>query len=117
MEGNGHVQQAVIFNNKTGEEMTIPVDDVLLNLGFKADIGPIKDWGLDFDKRYVVVNSRQETNLPGVYAAGDVCKQPDVESLNLIATGFGQAAVAVNHAYSHITGKSVFPGHSSEMRL
>ncbi len=117
LEGDDRVRQAVIFDNRTGEETTIPVDSVLLNLGFKANLGALKDWGLAFEGRYIQVNSRQETNLPGVYAAGDVCKQSDVEALNLISTGFGQAAMAVNHAYSLITGKSVFPGHSSEMRL
>lgn len=117
LEGDGHVERAVVFDNRTGEETILPVDAVLLNLGFKANLGTIKEWGLDFTGRYIRVNGRQETNLPGVYAAGDVSKQDDVESLNLISTGFGQAAVAVNHAFSHITGKSVFPGHSSEMRL
>jgi thioredoxin reductase len=117
LEGGGVVDQAVIFDNRTDEETTIQVDAVLLNLGFKANLGAIKDWGLEFDGRYIRVNPRQETNLPGVYAAGDVCKQTDVEALNLISTGFGQAAMAVNHAFSYITGKSVFPGHSSEMRL
>lgn len=117
LEGDEHVERAVLFDNRTDEELTIEVDAVLLNLGFKANLGAIKEWGLVFDERYVAVNGRQETNLPGVYAAGDICKQPDVAALNLIATGFGQAAVAVNHAFSHLTGRSVFPGHSSEMRL
>lgn len=117
LEGDGQVERAVIFDNRTGERTTLEVDAVLLNLGFKANLGALKEWGLAFEGRYIQVNARQETNLPGIYAAGDVCKQPDVESLNLISTGFGQAAVAINHAYSHITGKSVFPGHSSEMRL
>lgn len=117
LEGDSQVTGAVIFDNRTGEEKAIPVDAVLLNLGFKADLGPIKDWGLTFDKRYIRVNSRHETNLPGIYAAGDISKQPDIEPLNLISTGFAQAAVAVNHAYNYITGKSIFPGHSSELRL
>ena len=114
LEGNGQVQHAVIFDNRTDTEMTLDVDAVLLSLGFKANLGAIKKWGLAFEGRYVRVNSSQETNLPGVYAAGDVCKQEGVEPLNLIVTGFGQAAVAVNHAYSYLTGKRVFPGHSSE---
>lgn len=117
LEGNEHVERAVLFDNRTDEETILDVDAVLLNLGFKANLGAIKDWGLEFEGRYIQVNGRQETNLPGVYAAGDVSKQPEVATLNLIATGFGEAAVAVNHAFSHITGKSVFPGHSSEMRL
>ncbi|HLV43954.1 MAG TPA: NAD(P)/FAD-dependent oxidoreductase [Aggregatilineales bacterium] len=117
VHGNDHITGATIFDNRTGEEMDIEVDAVLLNLGFKADLGTMKQWGLEFDRRYIVVNARQETNIPGVYAAGDVCKVEGVEPLNLIATGFGQAAIAVNYATSHITGGRVFPGHSSEMRL
>lgn len=117
VHGDGYITGATIFDNRTGEETYVPTDVILLNLGFKADLGPIRDWGLEFDKRYIVVNERQETNIPGVYAAGDVAQQDGVEPLNLIATGFGQAAVAVNHAYSYLTGGRVFPGHSSEMRL
>jgi thioredoxin reductase (NADPH) len=114
--GDSHINGATIYDNRTGEEKQIELDYVLMNLGFKADLGPIKEWGLEIDKRYILVNGRHETNIPGVYAAGDVAKQPDIEPLNLIATGFGQATVAVNYAYAYITGGKVFPGHSSEAR-
>ncbi|HEC22324.1 MAG TPA: NAD(P)/FAD-dependent oxidoreductase [Chloroflexi bacterium] len=117
IHGNDHITGATIFDNRTGEETYLEVDYVLLNLGFKADLGPIKSWGLELDGRYIIVNGRHETNIPGVYAAGDICKQEDAEPLNLIAVGFGQAAIAVNHVYSYLTGGRVFPGHSSEMRL
>lgn len=117
VHGDGHITGATIFDNRTDEEIDIDIDAVLLNLGFKANLGSIKKWGLEFDKRYIMVNERQETNIPGVYAAGDVAQQYGVEPLNLIATGFGQATIAVNYAYSYITGGKVFPGHSSEMRL
>lgn len=117
IEGDGKITGAIVFDNRTGEEMHLEVDAVLLNLGFRADLGPIKYWGLEMDKRYILVNERQETSLPGVYAAGDVAQQRGVDPLNLIAVGFGQVVVAVNHAYSYITGGKVFPGHSSERRL
>ncbi len=113
--GDGHITGAVIYDNRTGEEKQIDLDFILMNLGFKADLGPIKEWGLEIEKRYVLVNGRHETNIPGVYAAGDIARQPDIEPLNLIATGFGQATVAVNYAYAYLTGGKVFPGHSSEM--
>jgi thioredoxin reductase (NADPH) len=59
-----------------------------------------------------------ETNLPGVYAAGDISTQPDSVTLNLIATGFAHAAIAVNCAKNYLDPDSkVFPGHSSEMKL
>jgi len=119
IRGDDHIESVVVFDNRTGAETILNVDYVLLNLGFKADLGPIKEWGLEQQaKRYIKVNCRQETSIPGVYAAGDVAAHPDVEPLNLIAIGYAQAAVAVNYAYTYLHPEAkVFPGHSSEMRL
>jgi thioredoxin reductase (NADPH) len=59
-----------------------------------------------------------ETNLPGVFAAGDVALQEDLDPLNLIVVGYGQVTVAVNYAYTVTKpGGKVFPGHSSEKSL
>jgi thioredoxin reductase (NADPH) len=113
VEGDGKIERVVIYHNKTQEEATLDVDAILVNIGFKADIGPIRDWGLELDGRTIVVNQRMETNLPGVFAAGDIASE--VVKMNLIATGFGQAAMAVNVAKHHVDPKaSIFPGHSSE---
>lgn len=119
ISGENKIEHVVIFDNRTQQETTLDVDAVLLNLGFKADVGPIKDWGLELlGTRYIKVNARMETNLPGVYAAGDIAAQPDVESVNLIATGFAQATLAVNIAVTYLNPQAkVFPGHSSERRL
>jgi thioredoxin reductase len=119
IQGDNRIERAVIFDNRTKEETGLDVDAVLLNLGFKADLGPIKGWGLELQgTRYIKVNPRMETSIPGVYAAGDIAAQPDVEPVNLIATGFAQATVAVNVAATYINPKvKVFPGHSSERRL
>ncbi|MER3401260.1 MAG: ferredoxin--NADP(+) reductase [Thermoflexus sp.] len=116
---DGTVREVVIFNNRTGEETRLPVDAVIMSLGFKADLGPIRGWGLEtVGNRYIKVNARMETNLPGVYAAGDIAAPEGVEPLNLIVIGFAQAATAVNYAATYINPQAkVFPGHSSEMRL
>lgn len=111
--GNSHLEEVTIFDNRTDEEQTQPVDSLLINVGFKADLGPIKEWGLEMRKNGIVVNERMETNLPGVYAAGDVTEHEG--KLDLIATGFGEAAVAVNFAKTYIDpGARAFPGHSTE---
>lgn len=111
--GDGKLEQCVIYHNKTKEEETLDIDAILVNVGFKADIGPIRDWGLTLEKRGIVVNNRMETNLPGVFAAGDIAAEE--VKMNLIATGYGQAAMAVNVAKNYIDPKSsIFPGHSSE---
>jgi thioredoxin reductase (NADPH) len=118
VHGDSHVHGVTIFDNLTGEKERLEVDYVLMNLGFKADLGPIKGWGLQREKRYLVVDKTQQTAYSGVFAAGDVCVQLDVTPLNLITTGFAQAAVAVNYAKQHAEpGARVFPGHSSELRL
>jgi thioredoxin reductase len=113
--GEGKIEQVTIFNNQTKEEVVLDVDAILVNVGFKADIGPIRDWGLELDKknRAIVVNYMMETNLPGVFAAGDIAAEE--VKMNLIATGYGQVAMAVNVAKHYIDPKSsIFPGHSSE---
>jgi thioredoxin reductase (NADPH) len=116
LQGTSRLERAIIFNNQNREEYILDVDDVVLALGFKADLGPIRRWNLEtIGRRYIRVNEHMETNLPGVYAAGDVALQDDLDPLNLIVVGYGQVTVAVNYAYTKIKpGEKVFPGHSSE---
>ena len=116
LRGNEHVQQALIFDNRSQAETLLDVDAVILALGFKADLGPIREWGLEtIGRRYIKVNKHMETNLPGVFAAGDVALGEDEDPLNLIVVGYGQVTVAVNYAYTVVKpGGKVFPGHSSE---
>lgn len=114
VHGEDRVEAVTIVNNQTKEERELPMDAVLLTLGFKADMGPIKNWGLSLEKRSIKVDSKFATSIPGVYAAGDIAAA-DVK-LDLIAVGFGQAAIAVNAIKTHIDPKArLFPGHSSEM--
>ena len=95
-----------------GEEHLIAADTVVAALGFHADLGPLATWGLELDRRAVVVDSRMATSRPRVYAAGDVCTYTG--KVKLIATGFGEAATAVNNlAVDLDPGAHVFPGHSS----
>lgn len=111
--GEEAVERVTIFDNRSGEEKTFEVDALLVNIGFKADLGPVKRWGLEMMKNGIVVNERMETNLPGVYAAGDVAHHGG--KLPLIATGFGEVAIAVNFAKARIDPTArAFPGHSTE---
>jgi len=114
--GKKRVEGAIIFDNRTRREETLSIDSIIFALGFKADLGPIREWGLDtIGRRYIKVNSKMETNLPGVYAAGDVALQEELDPINLIVIGYGQVTVAVNYAYTVVKpGGKVFPGHSSE---
>ena len=119
VQGNGAITGATIFSSTTGEEREIDVDYVLINIGFKAALGPIESWGIKLaDNRHIHVDGFMETNLPGVFAAGDIAAVEGSEPLNLIVTGFGQAAIAANAAKQRVDPKSrLFPGHSSELKL
>ncbi|HEY4216385.1 MAG TPA: NAD(P)/FAD-dependent oxidoreductase [Gemmatimonadaceae bacterium] len=94
----------------------IQADVVLPMLGFVSDLGPLADWGLTLEKDEIVVNSMMETGRAGIYAAGDITTYPG--KLKLIATGFAEAATAVNQAVHWVyPEKKVAPGHSSNMSI
>jgi thioredoxin reductase (NADPH) len=105
---------AVLVNNQSQEERTISVDAILPQLGFISSLGAIKNWPIKQEGQSILVNQQMETNMKGIFAAGDVAGFSG--KLKLIATGFGEAATAVNYAKIQLDPKAkAFPGHSSEM--
>lgn len=117
IEGDGGcVSAATLINNDSKEERRLEVDTVIALLGFKPDLGPISTWGLELEKSSIKVSQLMETNLPGVYGAGDIVHYPG--KLELIATGYGEAAIAVNNAVHFINPKArVAPGHSTNLKI
>ncbi|HEX9939943.1 MAG TPA: NAD(P)/FAD-dependent oxidoreductase [Longimicrobium sp.] len=112
----GCVARATIYNNETSQDEHLEVDAVVALLGFKPDLGPIGNWGLELEKNTIKVSQLMQTSIPGVYAAGDVVHYPG--KLELIATGYGEAAIAVNNAVHHINPKArVNPGHSTNLKI
>ena len=74
--------------------------------------GPMADGGLEWEKRHIRVDATMATNLPAVFAAGDIAVYPG--KVPLISIGFGEAALAVNNAAPIVSPElGVFPGHSS----
>jgi ferredoxin/flavodoxin---NADP+ reductase len=115
ISGNGNLEQAIIYDNRTKHEETLEVNDVLVNIGFVNALGPIKEWGLEIEGSQIKVDSMMQTLRPGVFAAGDICTYPG--KLKLIATGFGEACIAVNYARHYLDpSANIFPGHSSNMK-
>ncbi|HEY3368429.1 MAG TPA: NAD(P)/FAD-dependent oxidoreductase [Symbiobacteriaceae bacterium] len=114
VEGDGDkVTKAVIFDNRSGEETVLDVDFVVLGTGFKASLGKMVEWGLAFEGgKQIKIDTTGQTNIPGVFAAGDITWYPG--KIRLIATGYGEVATAVNNAAAYINpGWAAFPGHSS----
>ena len=117
VKGDGSkVTQAIIFDNRTKEEKVLDIDSVIISIGYKGDLGNIPKWGVNMKGRDILTNGRMETNLPGVYAAGDIVQEENSPKLALIAVGFAQAAIAVSVAKKYVEpSASLFAGHSSEM--
>jgi len=110
------VEQVTIFDNRTDEDFVLDADVVLTFLGFKPDLGPIKNWGLEVEKNRIMVDSLMATSVPGIYAAGDIVGYEG--KLDLIATGFAEAAIAVNNAVHFVDPSArVSPGHSTSLKV
>jgi thioredoxin reductase (NADPH) len=116
IRGNAKVESVVIFDNRTGEETVLEVDAVLTFLGFKPDLGPMKGWGLELAGNRVLVDRLMRTSLPNVFAVGDMVTYDG--KLDLIATGFAEAAIAVNQAVRILDPNArVNPGHSTNLKI
>ncbi|RAS85738.1 NAD(P)/FAD-dependent oxidoreductase [Priestia endophytica] len=112
--GDQSITEVVLEHAKNGRKEVWEVDDVIVNYGFISSLGPIKEWGLKIEKNSIVVNSKQETNIPGIYAAGDICTYEG--KVKLIVAGFGEGPTAVNNAKTYINPKErVQPLHSTSL--
>ena len=94
--------------------IVIPATTVVAALGFIANLGALRKWGLDLtDGRHIVVDPMMRTNVPRVFAAGDVTDYPG--KVRLMSVGFGEVATAVNNAVQQIDPTAPLePGHSSD---
>ena len=101
VSGNGRVEKVTIFNSENEEEVVeLGCDAILLQLGFKTALGPLKDWPLEVEKGSIKVDPVMKTSMEAVWACGDITIFEG--KLKLIATGFAESAIAVAQAVHHI---------------
>jgi len=99
IKGGNVVEKVVLFNNKTMETFELPVDGVFIQVGEVPNSKLAKEAGVEVDNHgYIVVDVRQRTNIPGVYAAGDVTNHP----VKQVGTAVGQGITAALEAYGYI---------------
>lgn len=116
LHGEDTITKVTLSHIKTKETQEIEVDDVIVNFGFVSSLGPISEWGIAIESNSIVVDSRMETSIPGIFAAGDITTYPG--KVKLIAVGFGEAPTAVNNAKVYFDPEArLAPGHSSNMKL
>jgi ferredoxin/flavodoxin---NADP+ reductase len=101
VRGDGNVERVILFHSEDeAHEIEVEVDAILLQLGFKTALGPLKDWGFEVIKGAIAVDSVMKTSLDRVWACGDITTFDG--KLKLIATGFAESAIAVAQAVHEI---------------
>jgi thioredoxin reductase len=101
VSGNGSVERVrLVHSEEAAHEIEVEVDAILLQLGFKTALGPLKDWGFELVKGAIVVDQLMKTSLERVWACGDIATFDG--KLKLIATGFAESAIAVAQAVHEI---------------
>ncbi|MBK5095400.1 MAG: NAD(P)/FAD-dependent oxidoreductase [Deltaproteobacteria bacterium] len=98
--GEEKVTGAVIWNERSGKEERIEVDAIVLSIGMLTNLEPFREWGVNIVGSGIAVATDMSTNMPGVYAAGDIATYPG--KILLISAGAGEAATAVNAAKEYI---------------
>jgi len=101
VQGNNHLEHVEVVNVKTQEKKLIAASDLIPLFGLSPKLGPIEGWGLNLDKNAIDVNTDDYgTNIPGIYAIGDINAYKN--KLKLILCGFHEAAMMSHSAYKYI---------------
>jgi ferredoxin/flavodoxin---NADP+ reductase len=114
IHGDGTIRAVTIENTQSGDLERVECEALITLLGFHSHLGAIVDWGLELEgKRQIKVDPMtMETNLPRVFAAGDVAGY--ATKITLITIGMAEAAIAANHAIAQIRGEKVQPKYSTD---
>ncbi len=100
LSGNDQLDKAIVTHQKDGE-IAIETDHFIPLFGLKPSLGPIADWGLEIEKNAIKVDTLDySTNIPGIYAVGDVNTYEN--KLKLILCGFHEGTLAVQSAFARI---------------
>ncbi|MFU2181148.1 NAD(P)/FAD-dependent oxidoreductase [Streptococcus pluranimalium] len=97
---NGQAKSLKIQKVKEKEEIDLPLDALIVSFGFSTNNKNLRNWHLDYKRNRIFVDSLLQTSQEGIYAIGDVADYPG--KADLIATGFGEAPMAVNEAIKFI---------------
>lgn len=105
LQGQDNVLSAIGVQSLDGEEKILPADALLAFFGLASELGPLTQWGLALDQHHIPVDPFTcETNIPGIYAIGDIATYKN--KLKLILTGFNEGALA-----AHAIQRQLNPDH------
>lgn len=98
--GGSEVEKAVLKVGDPPERMEIPVDMIVINIGFKPELEELEGWDMELDGTEIKVDFEMSTSRPGIFACGDIVSYPG--KYKQIVTGCGEGATAANSAYKYI---------------
>ncbi|WP_119327479.1 NAD(P)/FAD-dependent oxidoreductase [Companilactobacillus musae] len=123
---NPYIIKGVDFNTQTPEKIdvtlkmiksdeikTITTDKLLVNYGFVSDSKILRDWNIELNGPFIKVSQQMETNLPNVFAIGDIVTYPG--KLQLITTAFAEGPIAVTKALRNIYPNKDYFEHSTSI--
>jgi thioredoxin reductase (NADPH) len=101
LQGSSHLEGLTVSEAEQESDHHIPTDYFIPLFGLTPKLGPIADWGLNIDKNAILVNTEDySTNVPGIYAIGDINTYPG--KLKLILCGFHEAALMAQSAFARV---------------
>lgn len=98
---------------KSNETKVVTVDKLLVNYGFVSDSKILRDWNVELNGPFIKVTQEMETNLPNVFAIGDIVTYPG--KLQLIATAFAEGPIAVTKALRNLYPDKDYFEHSTSL--
>ncbi len=105
IEGTDCLQRVQLRDTRSKVISNHDVDIVIVAIGLIFNLEGVKEWGIQLENNAIVVDHNRQTNMPGVYAAGDIATYPG--KMKLIGTGAAEAMQAINHAKHYI--QETFP--------
>lgn len=101
---NTEVKELIINDDKitgiktTNSDIDIDIDGLFINVGYEPSTSILKSLNIEMDRNYIIVDKNMETNIKGIYAAGDIIKK----DLYQLVTAVSEGAIAANHAFKSI---------------
>lgn len=110
----GRLTGLQIAKARSQECRLLDIDHIFMTYGFVSSIDEIREWSLEIENESIVVDHNLQTNIPGIYAVGDIATYP--HKAKLIATGFGEAPHVINQAVHYLfPERRIAPLHSTSM--
>jgi thioredoxin reductase (NADPH) len=98
---DGERLSALNYLNAEGQDASLPCDQLVMALGLSPKLGPVAEWGLQIERKQLVVNTENfATSAPGIFAVGDINTYPGKKKL--ILCGFHEATLAAFGAAAHL---------------